>query len=436
MSEANESRGSVIRRWLATPKATEVEATHKARLMVSVLRTMGLMASVGLVSSLLDRNNNPLINLAFYGPIFVAILGMHQMVKRGRLILVGWVSSLFFWALIAFVTLFFGGLKGGNATAFGVCTMLVGGLVSGRAAIMMAIGSSAWCALVALLEIRDALPPPLGPYTPINAWTAITLSLLLISVLLRASIEAMRAVHQQAVAAATERDAVLRRSIQSQKMELVGNLASGVAHDFNNLLMVIRGATDALREDLVEGRPLDGTLLDELDAASDRATLMTRQLLSFGRAQPTEATEVDIGALVSNLGPMLPRLLGSKIAVDIQVVPDAIALASRVGIEQVLLNLAVNARDAMPTGGRLGLRVVTEADHVSVLVEDNGVRMNDELKAQVFTPFFTTKASGTGLGLATVRTALERVGGTISLTSQLGVGTTFEIRLARVTPSA
>ncbi len=176
----------------------KLEAMRKAQFMRSILRTMVVMASIGLVAALIDRRNNPLVSIAFYVPIFASVYWMRLMLSRGRVQVAAWASALFFWGMIAFVTLFFGGLKGENAACFTVSTMLVGTLVGGRAAIAMAIASTIWCAIVGVLEHYDALPAQLGPYTPINAWTALAVCLLMTSVLLRRSLDSMREIHAQA----------------------------------------------------------------------------------------------------------------------------------------------------------------------------------------------------------------------------------------------
>jgi CheY-like chemotaxis protein/anti-sigma regulatory factor (Ser/Thr protein kinase) len=189
--------------------------------------------------------------------------------------------------------------------------------------------------------------------------------------------------------------------------------------------------SESLRAEVGPGRSSGAELLDDLDAATSRAVLMTRQLLSFGRNQPGDLTRVDLGETVRAFGPMLPRLIGSKIAVEMQTDPGAVVLASRVGIEQVLLNLAVNARDAMPSGGSLLLQVRVDEASVRLRVTDSGVGMDAATRERIFTPFFSTKATGTGLGLATVSETVTRFGGTVSVQSELGAGSTFEISFAR-----
>ena len=409
----------------------ETETARKVRLLTSVLRTMVVMGALGLVAAIFDARNDTRVTLGFYTCVFGGIFWLSRAVRRGRVEAVAWSVSLFFWVIVAFVTLFFGGLKGENAAPFGVSIMLVGSLVGGPAAVAVAIASSLWCALVAALELRHALPAPLGRYSPINSWAAVTVTLVMMSVLLRKSLDSMREMHERAQASAAQRDEALQRSIQAQKMELVGNLASGVAHDFNNLLSVIATVSESLRAEVMPARPAGAELLDDLDAATSRAVLMTRQLLSFGRNQSGDVTPVDLTETVRAFGPMLARLIGSNIAVEMQTDPGAVVMATRVGVEQVLLNLAVNARDAMPAGGKLGIQVRADETSVRLLVSDSGVGMDAATKERIFAPFFSTKATGTGLGLATVSETVARFGGTISVESEPGKGSTFEIRLAR-----
>ncbi len=422
---------SALSRFFDLSSLDETEHARKAALLRSVIRAMIGMAVLGFVASLVDRRNDVRVGLVFYGLVSLCIFWLSRAVRSGRVVLAAWSVSAFVWSLIAFVTLFFGGLHGGNAACFAVVALLVGSAVSGRAGVAIAVLSSAWCAVVAFLEIRDALPPPLGPYSPVNSWAALTVSLILTTVLMRNALDSLRALHAKAVESALARDAALQRSIQAQKMELVGKLAGGVAHDFNNLLTIIGTVAAALRLDAEGGASSDPDLLDDLDNATERAVLMTRQLLSFSRTQRSELTDLDLDAHVRAFVPMLQRLVGPKVTIDVQSAPGAIVRATRVGLEQVLLNLAVNASDAMPEGGSLSLRVHVESTAVRLVVRDSGVGMDADTQARIFAPFFTTKSSGTGLGLATVREKVGEFGGTITVDSELGRGSTFEVRLSR-----
>jgi signal transduction histidine kinase/CheY-like chemotaxis protein len=235
-----------------------------------------------------------------------------------------------------------------------------------------------------------------------------------------------------------------KRLRQAHKMEAVGRLAGGVAHDFNNLLTIIRGHGDLLldRTDAVAAHRHS---IEQIQKAADRAVSMTRQLLAFSRMQVLEPRVLDLNAIVADMGKMLPRLIGENIEYTFH--PDAQlspVLADPGQIEQVILNLAVNARDAMPEGGAIAVRTrkiqVSESEalkrspmlageYVMFSLTDTGHGMDDETKAHIFEPFFTTKEAGkgTGLGLATVYGVVKQSGAYIWVESELGKGTTFEI---------
>ncbi len=240
---------------------------------------------------------------------------------------------------------------------------------------------------------------------------------------------------------------------QAQKMEAVGVLAGGVAHDFNNLLAVILTYTELVRLELPDSDPR-ATDLDEVKAAAERATALTRQLLAFSRQSVVQASVVDLVALVQGFEKMLRRLIGEDIEVETVFSSETDSvLADPSQLEQVLLNLAVNARDAMPTGGKLTIAVETvtvdEASRelhglqeagkfVVTSVSDTGVGMTPETRVHVFEPFFTTKevGKGTGLGLATVYAIVTQAGGNISVYSEPGRGSTFRVYLPAVVDSA
>ena len=225
---------------------------------------------------------------------------------------------------------------------------------------------------------------------------------------------------------------------QSQKLEAVGQLAGGVAHDFNNLLMAIMGYSDLVLGQLGEEQAELRESLDEVRRAADRGAGLTRQLLAYSRRQVLDREVLDVNTVVSELGPMLARLLGEDVRVVFELEPGAgSVLADRGQLGQVLVNLAVNARDAMPDGGVLIVSTRTRDDSgegaVEIVVQDTGVGMDDATREKIFEPFFTTKAvgSGTGLGLATVSGIVEQTGGRIAVESAPGAGATFTIELPR-----
>ncbi|MEP6836149.1 MAG: PAS domain S-box protein [Gemmatimonas sp.] len=249
-----------------------------------------------------------------------------------------------------------------------------------------------------------------------------------------------------------EAEAALRRSEQqlrhSQKMEAVGRLAGGIAHDFNNLLTVIHGNTSLALEDAPKGTPIH-TALEEVRDASARATSLTRQLLTFSRRESVELQLLDLNVIVEDLRRMLGRLIGEHIHLETELsAAPVVVRADRTNLEQLLINLVVNARDAMSDGGVLSIttgRVVLHDDaaaacelapgtYARLSVADTGFGMDEETRARAFEPFFTTKPAGegTGLGLATVYAIATRHEGAVELDSLPGIGTTVTLWLPSV----
>jgi PAS domain S-box-containing protein len=236
---------------------------------------------------------------------------------------------------------------------------------------------------------------------------------------------------------------------QAQKMESVGRLAGGVAHDFNNLLTAIIGNAQMALTDLNKESPLY-EFLEEIRGAGERAAMLTRQLLAFSRKQIFKPEVVNLNEVIPAIGSILKRLIGEDIVFKTVLAPELGQVEADEGqIEQVIMNLAVNARDAMPEGGQLTIETadvelddeyaaahvsVTPGPYVMVSVSDSGIGISSEIKAKIFDPFFTTKEKdkGTGLGLSTVYGIVKQSKGNIWVYSELGQGTTFKIYLPRI----
>jgi two-component system cell cycle sensor histidine kinase/response regulator CckA len=235
---------------------------------------------------------------------------------------------------------------------------------------------------------------------------------------------------------------------QAQRLETIGRLAGGIAHDFNNLLTGINGYADLARVCLDEGRsPRDE--IEEIRAGGGRAVALTRQLLAFSRQQVLDNEVLDLNAVVRETEKLLARVIGEDVRVEYVHKSDPVIVsADRTQLEQVIVNLVVNASDAMPGGGGVTIEVgqidvdahhapdLAPGSYARLAISDTGNGMDAETAAQIFEPFYTTKAHGTGLGLATVHGIIAQSGGTILVDTEVGRGTTFTIYLPLATPIA
>src|SRR5579862_1718707 len=251
----------------------------------------------------------------------------------------------------------------------------------------------------------------------------------------------------------TERKQLEEQFRQAQKMEAVGRLSGGVAHDFNNLLGLIIGYGEMIQEATALENPLR-SCIDEILKAGHRAASLTKQLLAFSRQQVMDPRILDLNAVVRDMEKMLKRLIGEDIQLRTALDPTLVRIKADQGqIEQVILNLAVNGRDAMPNGGELHLQTsnfridedfagqhpypMSVGDYIQLTVTDTGIGMDAATRARVFEPFFTTKekGKGTGLGLSMVYGVVKQSGGYIDVVSEPGAGATFKLYLPKAEAS-
>jgi signal transduction histidine kinase len=383
------------------------------------------------------------------------LLGSYVALRTGRRRTAGAILSGGFWLVATGAVFAFGGVRSPGLFVYLPVVATAALFWSGRAATLLAIASACSVLVAAELEALGALPRPLAPIPPERLWTVFTGSLVMTAVLFLSAVRRLGAIaHELAQSktlleelanaqarAESERTELEHRLRSVERLESVGRLAGGVAHDFNNLLSVIVNSAALLRREVPRGS-IESELVGEIDEATKRATELVKRLMaSSGRSARTPKL-VDLNTVVAGLASILQRIAGSRteIAVDARAT-RALIHADVAELEQVILNLALNARDAMPRGGRLGIATMNvasrEADgagethRVALVVSDEGVGMDAATASRIFEPFFTTKGSagGTGLGLASVKRIVDANEGSIHVESSPGRGTRFEIVL-------
>jgi signal transduction histidine kinase/CheY-like chemotaxis protein len=410
-----------------------VMAQRQAAVTRTVLRV--LVGAVVLVSvlSLLEPLNGPVITVITYAPLAGLLLAGLWLVRNGRARTAAWLASIVVFIAVFLVTWFYGGLKYQNATPLIVCIMIAGATLGSREALAFAGASAAGSSFVLYAELSGLLPASLAPDSAFNAFLGVTIPLGLASYLLHLALTNLRDTIVVSEKRASERDEARKKYLHSQKLDLVGRLSSGVAHDFNNILTVVFTVGDQLRTELVGPNEHLTAYVDEIKSASERAALLTRRLLLFSKPGDEQPTTVDVGALLQELAPLQQRMVGDTIRLEWAQSETPLTICiNPSAFEQILLNLLINAREAMPEGGTVFISCGTKGSNVWLEVRDTGLGMTSEVEAKLFDPFFTTKRTGTGLGLSTVKDLAEAVGGVVSVLSGLDTGCAFRIEWPKV----
>jgi len=412
-------------------------AQRQAAVTRTVLRVLLAAVVVVIFVSLIEPRNGLLITLSTYTPLAATLLGGLWLVRSGRPRTAAWVASIAVFLGVFTVTWFYGGLKYQNATPLIVCIMIAGATLGSRQALAFAAASVAGSSFILYAELAGVLPTSLAPDSAFNAFLGVTIPLGLASYLLHIAIKNLRDSIVVAEQRANERDVARKKYLQSQKLDLVGRLSSGVAHDFNNILTVVFTVGDQLRAELGDENEHLAGYVDEIKSASERAALLTRRLLLFSKPGDERPTTVDVGALLQELAPLQQRMVGDAIRLEwaqaevplpININPSA--------FEQIVLNLLINAREAMPQGGTVFISCGVKDSTVWLEVRDTGSGITPEVEAQLFDPFFTTKRTGTGLGLSTVKDLAEGAGGKVSVFSNLDSGCAFRVEWPKASARA
>ncbi|MFT3924047.1 MAG: response regulator [Myxococcales bacterium] len=360
---------------------------------------------------------------------------------------------------ICFFTASYLGVIGGEIARSGVCAPLayvalpivsfVGLTWSGRAAAVVATASSAMLLAGALLQNAESLPAP-TPQAPLLVWLTATVCLLITATMIWVGLGILNRSRAEAAAHERARRHLEQRLGEAQRLDSVGRLAAGVAHDFNNLLTVVFSEASRLAATHAGARAGAENIL----SAAERAAALTRKLLTFGRRREGQASTFDLNETIRELHNLLGKFLGEGVQFNLELGPEPLWVrADRVEIEQILLNLVTNARDAMPRGGSLTVRTGRatriqlehaiplwrgSSDAVALSVIDTGLGMDRDVMRHLFEPFFTTKelGKGSGLGLSTVRHIVSSLHGSMLVDSAPGYGSTFTVLLPLTQESA
>jgi signal transduction histidine kinase/ActR/RegA family two-component response regulator len=371
----------------------------------------------------------------------VAVINVAMLVaaQRGHTRLAGYAYATSALAAVVLTPMVRG--NPGYAAFFMVVGLMLGAVIlpARDVFVLYLLGFLGELVVLATPVTRPELTPLGGPYAEGSLlYLVVGLIAVAMAASLRQLVDDLRRRDDEAREATRRAEALARQLEHSQRMEALGRLAGGIAHDFNNLLTVMQSCSSLLGSQL-EAKAQANRDLADLDDAIARASSLTKQLLAFARRDVVPVEAVELRSFLTRISDLLRRLLGSGVAFELQLPEaDCHVMASASQLEQVLMNLAVNARDAMTGQGRLIITLAHEEGHPQCVltVRDTGPGFSAETKARIFEPFFTTKGHGTGLGLSTVYGVVTRLDGQISAESQPGEGATFRVVLPVVAPPA
>jgi signal transduction histidine kinase/CheY-like chemotaxis protein len=420
--------------------ADPIELGRQTRLLRIASRPLLVFAICGMVIVWIPgftevRLLGSLLSMVFVG----VLLGIERLGRGPRIYLASLLFVLLVHGVLFACFVLFGGLNGPYIVSFPVVACIAGLVLRRRAALLSSLASSVVVAGSFALGQFGAKLPTLSPPGPVTQATVVVVLTGLLTYTLWIGLG-------QLEQARREWEALERERLAAHRLESIGRLAGGVAHDFNNLLTVILANSDVTEVAANEPEQIRRGLAD-IHAAGRRAQALTQQLLAFARQQVLEPQELDLNRLVTDLNSILTRLLRGNIDLRLELGLGLPLVRADPGqLEQVVLNLAVNAQEAMPDGGRLTLQTLTTVldrdagrlhpalmpgRYVALVVSDTGVGIPPELLGRVFDPFFTTKTQqgGTGLGLATVQGIVVQSGGAVLVESEPSRGTTFTVYL-------
>jgi signal transduction histidine kinase/CheY-like chemotaxis protein len=443
-----------IPRWALPPQHGNDEDALKARVAHWFLLTA--IATLAVLLATWPFYERDPYTLPVFGTSMLAALASFVLLHRGYLRASALLVCAISWAIVMVVSIASGGVRSPQLATTVLVVMLIGFLWSSRAALIAAGVTSLSILVLIVAEERGALPP-VGPKpAPAAVWGAITSVLVIASAFLHLALRAIQDSRRALAEKSRELEEEMRRRGEAeeslrraQKLEALGLLTGGIAHDFNNLLTVVMGQSAILAERAAAREQLNDDAAEEIRdirLSTERAAALTRRLLHFARPQSGTPEDVDPGTALERLAPVLRRVIPENIHLEIR--PPEHPLIVHIDpaqLEQVILNLVLNARDAMCEGGRLRIQcsevdidddAARRADarsglHLAMSVSDTGPGVPLEDQGRIFDPFFTTKGlgHGTGLGLSTVHGIVRQAGGYVALESEPGHGATLTVRL-------
>jgi signal transduction histidine kinase len=413
---------------------------EKARTLQTLLRAGAAVMTAGLIFGVV-RGGDRLTTIFPYAAMLVLHLLAYGVSRTGHLRLAVAIFVGFYLAIVTFVMFRYGGMRSPAGFVLPPVVLFAGLTWNGRAALATAGAAALVTLVLMMLEQSGVLPQRPGP-DPVRLGFVIAATLVITATILAVALGMIEKAKTHALEQQSARLRLEERLAQARTLDTVASLAAGVAHDFNNILTVILGLSSALKK---SGDPETATASQAIEEAARRAATLTRLLLAFGRGQTVEARLLDVNAVVREAEPLLRRFAGeSRLLIELGTDLPVVG-ADPTQLQQVLLNLVGNARDAMVTPGAVTIRTARassdqiaktfpgdgQAAAVALEVSDTGDGMGPEVKARVFEPFFTTKApgKGTGIGLSAVREIVEMTGGVISVESAQGKGSCFTILL-------
>ena len=438
--------------WLKSPVHSDPDIQLRAHI-IHWISLVGIVTLIPLTAVLPILEVNWAQSMQLYVVAIVGVAICFVLVHIDRINAAAVLMSLLAWLVTMWASFATEGPASPQLSMGVLAIMLAGILLNGWGALVMAIAIAVSLLGIELLRDAGLLPQPFLEGTRVTVWAALSSVLILSAVLLNLYVNAMRAARESAAASASKLSVEMDKRLateaslqRAERLEALGRLSGGIAHDFNNLLTVMHGESEMLELSATRGRHFsdkERDHLSEIRRATERATALTSQLLAFSRQQPRSPVPVEVDATVSHLESLLDRLIRANVNLTVDMnAGETFVSIDPSQLDQVLMNLALNASDAMPDGGDLHITTSVheneQGSRICIQVSDTGDGIDPEHLEHIFDPFFTTKTvgQGTGLGLASTHGIVTAAQGDIEVESNRKQGTTVRVYLPIVKSEA